>query len=135
MTIGDRTAVPADAFSFRRSYISTMSITGVLGVPTQVGDLWFFPHPVLPNEDYYLVFRENWLAWSSNRWNLGWIVKEFYHMFTGDPVQHPVDYAIYFKHPTTTHKASLLITAFGVSTPPNYILLQEAPPSYWLPDA
>jgi hypothetical protein len=133
MTIGTLTCIPSPDFSFKRSYIGQVSISGILGLPVMFGDYWYFPHPVLPNEDYHLVWRQNFLDWSSNRWTLDYVVKEYYHTFTGDPTHYPVDFSLRFFPQTATALSNILNVPFGVSTPPNFFGLDSAPPSYWLP--
>lgn len=134
VTIGTITCYPSAGFSFRRSYISEVAISGILGIPVISGNYWYFPHPVLPNEDYHLVWEDDFLAWSSNMYTLDFIVKEYYHTFTGDPTHYPVDFSQTYFPPTTTRGVRLLNVPFGVSTTPNVFPLASAPPSYWLPE-
>jgi len=133
MTIGNLIAIPNKSFSFRRSYLTTVSISGILGLPVVTGNVWHFPGPVLPNEDYWLIWRDGFLPWTSNMWTLDWIVAEYYHTFTGDPTHYPVDFSLKWTSPRAGVPSDILNVPFGVSTPPNTFLLEGAPSGYWNP--
>jgi hypothetical protein len=114
-----------------RPWLTEISISGILGIPIIVGNTFYFPHPVLPNEDYYLVFNPAFWQWSKGAFQLSAVVSEYYHVFAGDPTHYPVDFSLTWVRPTLTHGFVIHNIPFGVSTPPNYFALPGNSEPYW----
>jgi hypothetical protein len=108
-----------------------VSISGILGLPVITDNVFYFPHPVIPNEDYYLIFNPRFWEWSPGAFILSAIVDEYYHVFTGDPTHYPVDFSLTCVKPTGTHRYCINNVPFGVSTPPNYFTLPAIDQPYW----
>lgn len=134
MTIGTGVFSPSASFAIPRALQPRVSVSGILGIPVKTANSWYFPHPVIPNEDYYLIWQPNFYAWNSKTWRLDEIVLEYYHVFTGDPTHYPVDYSLTWFSATTPQGADILNVPFAVSTTPNHFLLPPRTSAYWLPD-
>jgi len=114
-----------------RPSLLEVSVSGILGLPVITDNVFYFPHPVLPNEDYYLVWNPNFWAWSAGAFQLSALVSEYYHVFAGDPTHYPVDFQMYFEKPAGAHLYCVRNVPFGVSTPPNYFTLPPIDRPYW----
>jgi hypothetical protein len=114
-----------------RPQISEISVSGILGTPVIVDNVFHFIGPVLSNEDYWLVINPKFWEWSAGAFLLNSIVDEYYHTFTFDPVRHPVDFSLTLVKPTSSHGYVINNVPFGVSTPPNYFTLPPPDQPYW----
>lgn len=114
-----------------RPDIDEISISGILGIPVITDNVFFWHDPVIPGEDYTLIFNPRFWAWSAGAFQIKAIVDEYYHVFPPDPTHYPVDFSLTLVKPTSLHGYVINNVPFGVSTTPNYFSLPVKTQPYW----
>lgn len=124
---------PTQKFAFKRSYAAQIVVSG------QSNDVEFVGGTITQWIDrsigYGIVYKilPAFVAWSSNRYTLDYIVDDVWWFAFFDGIHHPQDYRIAFATMGMPYRPSVWIvdpasTAFSVTLP-----LSPAPPSYWVP--
>ncbi len=134
MTIGNGYFPQGEDFAFTRTLIYRVAFSGILGTPIIAGNVFVFPANPTTLFDYVCVFRPSFIPWSSNHYNLGSLLSEYYYMPPGGGVHSPVDYSLQYFPATGPSGAYVLNIPFGVATTPNFFSLALAPDGFWLPN-
>jgi len=120
-------------FCTPRQLTQRFAISGILGVPVQSANQFFFPGPVLPNEDYYITVHPDFWDWHSRMWSIEKVVLYTWRVVNPDPTEIPVNYSLQYFFSQDALGAHLLYIPYSVSTPPRYFSLPPPASGYWLP--
>jgi len=133
MTIGAGIFVPPGKFTFPRSYVVDLviyrqgtTITRSLGA--------FTIHAAPPDPTFaYVQFRNNFYFWSSNRWQLDYIVSESWYKAGGVGAEIPLPFELDWAIDPVTLRSTIYYSFFGGKTDPQLFRLPPQPGDYWLP--
>jgi hypothetical protein len=132
LTIGIAVYSPSATFGLMRSYLPQISVSGVLGTPTVVGNHVYWINQHGSGQDYHIWFNPLFWAYNRGRWMLQDTIDECYYQVPPSPAKNPVIFDWQYKGSMNALGSSVLWIPYGSLTTPIHVpLLGETQPYWW----
>jgi hypothetical protein len=132
MTIGSVTYNPSPTFGLMRSYLPQITVSGVLGTPTVLGNHVFWINQHGSGQDYHIIFNPLFWAYGRGRWFMNEVIDECYYQVPPSPTKNGVDFEWRYVGVANILGSSVLWIPYGsLTTPISVPLLGESQPYWW----
>jgi hypothetical protein len=132
VTIGTGSYNPSPDFAFPRSYVRGIDMYfGPNALVVWTGNDCFFQDLSNPNVSGHFVILPQFVAWSSNRYTLGFLPQEFYYQVFPDPTEIPASFYLNWGATVDGSDFYIVVNIFGAGTVRHRHELPSAPADYW----
>lgn len=127
------TCFPQAKFSLKRSYVNKLHVfTNNVNSVSYADGLITWGHNPPDAVSGQTKLKDAFWHWSSNRWQLDYIVEWWFYVIAPDPHEYEWGGECNFNW-DDTHKCNVLTIATALADTHYYFDLPPAPPTYWLP--
>jgi hypothetical protein len=130
---GFTTSSPKGQFYFPRSYVRQLRFTAGGWPATWADNVFtlFVGSPLVYTE--VVIFRTNFVTWSSNCYSLDYIVEQIYYFVPGQWPPSPAGAGVNWFPTSDTGLIAIQIDLVATSLPYFTVELPPAPDDYWIP--